>query len=490
MTWKRTFLLAALLLLVACAGPVAERVETTLEDATTAPTPARAAPAQLPATFSGAPLLLIGWDDALGRVVRAVDPLTGMDAPGYEPLSFDGQRDAMFISPHALAPDGQQLAIAGVQGTTCYGYAGGETCGPRSSTIYLVDVAAWSLRRAELSPGGWAGQMAYSPDGRQLVVAVRDAAIDDTLTLIDTLTGETLTRRALPFLPSLLRYTADGATLVVYGQPDGKERGMSPPPPPRVLLLDATTLATAWETALEAVVSGHWCLANCAADHGLRKMTSVVPGVVLSPDGRRLTIVHADEQRLTRVDLVQRTTQSDVITRTGAWLDRLLAATAGVARAKGPMDSYARTAVLSPDGQKLYVVGYDFTMTQDGAGGWHVEEALRPLQIIDPSSGRILAEIDAPAHTARLTPAGEYVLLIDLSAGAPVTTVFDTATMAPVAQLEDIDILTVVDLAGKLGIAGQSIRHRESHITVFEPVSLTPLAEWSADGPAWLVQQP
>jgi hypothetical protein len=162
----------------------------------------------------------------------------------------------------------------------------------------------------------------------------------------------------------------------------------------------------------DEVVSGHWCVEQCDGDFGVRKMISVVPGVALSPGGEMLSIVHADAERLTTVDLAARAVRTTPIRAPVAWIDRLLTLTAGVAHAKGPMDSFARTAVFSPDGSRLYVSGYDFTMTANEPAA-DVAEAMQPLRVIDPVMG-VLAETDAPNHSLRLTPDGA-LLLVDVS---------------------------------------------------------------------------
>jgi DNA-binding beta-propeller fold protein YncE len=444
--------------------------------------PPRPTPTVTPAP--GAPLVLLGWDGTLGRVVRAVDPLTGEDAPGYAPLPIAGERDEMFMTPQLFAPDGR-LALLDVVGQLCYPYAMGSTCGPRSSAVYLVDFATWALQPVPLPLDGWALQLAFSPDGRRLAVALRDDAGENTLLIIDTAAATIIGQGRLPIAPTRLGFGPDGATLMVYVQPEGDEPGLSPPPAPRVLLLDGATLAPIWETTLDDVTSGHWCVENCDADHGGRKMTSVVPGVALSAEGDKLYVVHAGADRLTTVDLAGRAVQTVDIGGDVAWLDRLLTLTAGVAHAKGPMDSFARYAVLSPDGARLYAGGTDFTMSANDSGGWDVAEVMQPLRALDPTSGRVLAEIDAPNHSLRLTPDGERLLVVDASGSASIVSALDAATLATVARTEGMDVMMTVDLAGKTRLVGQSYRQSQSTFALLDPLTLEVVAEWSADGQAW-----
>ena len=471
-----------LLLLAGCAAPAGE---TQIRQPTAVPQPTAIPPA--PPPDSGAPLLLVGWDETLGRVVRAVDLLTGADDAGHAPLPFAGERDDSFITSTALAPNGRWLALPDVDGEVCYPFAGGTTCGAGSSTLYLVDVAAWSMRPIALEPRGWVGQMVFSADGRRLAVAVQSGLTEKSLLLIDPVVGTTLAKTSLPFAPSRLGF-GPGDTLIVYGQEEGEVAGISPPPAPRLLLLDGATLSPVWETTLDEVVSGHWCVENCDAEHVIRKMTSRVPGVAMSPDGAKLFVAHADADRLTTVDLARRSVHTVDVGPRVTWLDRLLALTAGIAHAKGPMDSFARYAVVSPDGTRLYVGGYDFTMTVNDAGGWDVAEEMSPVRVVDLMSGRVLAEAEVSSYSLRLMPDGRLVVL-DLSNNATVTTILDAETLAVVARVEGHHVVNVADLQGVTRFVAQSLRHRRTDFTVFDPLTFAPLANWSADGPAWLAAE-
>jgi len=51
-------------------------------------------------------------------------------------------------------------------------------------------------------------------------------------------------------------------------------------------------------------------------------------------------------------------------------------------------------------------------------------------------------------------------------------------------------VLLARDLAGGVAFVGQSVRQSQSRFTLFDPLSLAAVAQWSADGPAWVVAMP
>ena len=500
---KRLLALASLLALAACAAPAANLGQTgpgIARDAATA-APAATAPAATATVApsptpdeAAAPLLIMAWDETLGRVVRAVDPLTGADAPGHAPLPLAGERDD-FYRPTAVARDGRRLAIFDTKGQVCYPFAGGLTCGPRSAAVDLVDVAGWTTRHASLAAEGWVARSAYSADGRRLAVALQGDAPANTLLLLDAANGATLAQTALPFVASLLSFDPAGETLVVYGQALA-ETDETPPPAPGVLLLDAASLVPLWRATLDDVASGVWCSAKCDAGHGIEKLTSRVPAVVLSADGRQLVIVHADAERLTTVDLrgqAVRTVDIGAAVAGGGpmqWLERLLALTAGVAHAKGPMDSLARSAALSPDGARLYVVGYGQQVDVDDEDNWTSSQESQPLRVIDPADGRLLAESDATGDELHLSPDGQRLLLLKFTGDLIDTSLLDAATLKTIGRAPRPSVVTALDAAGGAHLVAQDVRGTRTNFSVLDPWTLEIAASWSADGPAWALMAP
>jgi len=331
-------------------------------------------PAATPALESSVPLLLSSYSGNHTEIHR-VDPATGQNVPGYAPIALG--EDSMYASPSAVSGDGQKLAIHAPKGQSCETSVGGYACWGGAGVLHLIDLQAWSEVTATLPGGGWVDRLAINPDTTRLALVYNERN-STTLMVLDTESGKIVTQQELELRPSLIGYVQDGATLAVYGQPPGSNPGMTQPDPPRVLILDPTTLEVRWDQSLENVLSGHWCLENCEASHEKLLFADWSPAVVFSHDGRKLYVVHADEERLTTVDLDARAVHTVEIQVAQSWFERLLALTAGVAEAKSGSQGASKTAALSPDGTRLYVVGYTTEAMRDADGYWQTTEGGLP----------------------------------------------------------------------------------------------------------------
>src|SRR4030067_286304 len=85
---------------------------------------------------------------------------------------------------------------------------------------------------------------------------------------------------------------------------------------------------------LPAILDGTWCREGCAELNAETRMVYWSPAVMYDPLRNRLHILHADEDRLTTVDLQGRSARSLEIRPARTWIERFLALTAGVAEAK------------------------------------------------------------------------------------------------------------------------------------------------------------
>jgi len=429
------------------------------------------------------PLLLISWDRTQGNVVRAVDPATGQDAPGRAPIPLGGDRGATLAAPHALSANGRYLAAFDATGETCYDYAGGSACGPRSETLLLLDTARWQHRAIPLAAFGWVGYPRFDAGGERLAFGMQTAA-GQTLMLLDASTGEMIAQATLDLKPSHLGFGPDGA-LVVYGQPEGEKPGLSRPGAPRVQLRDGETLAVLWEATLDDVTSGHWCSEQCDAAHGQMMTEMWWPGVALSADGETLFIVHADEDRLTSVDLAARRVASVTIsgpqTRLGRLLGWLLDVTAGTAHAKGPVSGTTRTVALSADGARLYMIGYRLETEMDAAGNYSVTESRLSVQAIDTTTGMIVATSDVTGHTLRLSADGGRVFVAEWGARWPVTYVLDAQSLAAITDMDGPTIRVAHDVTGQPRLVGDQTINGRTMMSLLDPQTYAPLAEWPSE---------
>jgi len=475
---RATILLCLLFVLTACTAPGQATQDPRASPGTPTTPPAQSTAAS---AFESSVLLARRGEDERRYEIRLVDPATGQDAPGYPPIIVG--RNNQFISPHTLSADGKILAAIESQGQSCEPSAGGTACRASADVLHLVDLQTWREATATLSSGrGWIELFTFNPDTTRLALAYNEPK-SSIVMLFDAVTGQLLGERSLDFRPSLMGHSPDGTALVVYGQPLGADPGISQPDPPRVLLLDAVTLEVMWDQPLPSILSGEWCLENCEASHEEQSFAYWRPAVVLSPDGRKLYIVHADEEKLTTVDLQDRAVQSIEFREAQSWLESLLALTAGVAEAKGGLNGTTKEAALSPDGTRLYVLARTYTN-----GPWGVSLG---LQVVDVESGRKIAQQDSEGIAIKMTPDGAYLLLLNHTPDNRWwTDVLDAESLQPVAQLEDRDVMVTRRMNGQPLFVAQTIPERATRLAVLDPRSFDIVHSWAFNGYASWITNP
>lgn len=464
--------LSLILVLTACAAPGQATQENRLPPAT--PTQSRAHSTAAPVPGSSV-LLTLNNTSENRYEIHLVDSATGQDVPGYTPITLGG---SSYTPSYFLSTDGKKLMAIESRGQSCEFIAGGTACRGSADVLHLVDLLDWREVTTKLPGKGWVGPLAFSPDTTRLALAYH-ARASSTLMLFDAGRGNIVTQRALPFRPSLIGYTQDGTTLVVYGQSLGSNPGMSKPDPPRVMLVNATTLETMWDQTLDNIVSGSWCLENCQASHEQRLFASWTPAVVLSPDGRKLYIVHADEERLTKVELTVRTVRTVEIQVALSWFERFLALTAGVAEAKGGTQGTFKIAVLSPDGTRLYVIGQATNFTRDAQGDWQTTWVYLGLQVIDVESGRRKANLDSEASWIRITPDGAYLLLDGWGERERWTEVLDANSLQSVARLTEWGVVATRRMDGQPIILASQPTQQRTQLAVLDSRSFDVIHSWS-----------
>ncbi|HYP39592.1 MAG TPA: hypothetical protein VEX13_04460 [Chloroflexia bacterium] len=459
-------------------------------------------PPQFPPEL-GASVLVAQWNPKLGHFeVCPVDPATGVTIPGYEPIVVGKQRD--LAHRPILSADSTRLFVVEPHGRMAEPYAGGTAYSPTANVLHLIDVQAWRDVTATLTSTlgtGSVGHVAFSPDGGRLALAHHIYRPElnktlHTLALVDTGTAKVLLKRELEFNPWLVGFNQDGSQVVVYGQPDGSDPGNMKPNPVRLLLMDAATLEMVWNQPLANILSGHWCEAQCNGTHDERVQAFWTPAVVPSHDRSKLYIVHADEEKLTVVDLEARKVSTMEVREARSLFEELLSLTASNAEAKGGRNGVQRDAVLSSDGTKLYVVG----RKMDAKRGWEADEPLA-LRVVNVENGQIVASSALSAFDVSISPDDTYLYLyssyVDTSTRSPTTKawrdVVDVKTLRSLKRIEDEGyVVPARRLNGQPIVLAYywvyQVSGNYTQLAVLDPQTLEVVASWAGtEFTSWII---
>lgn len=408
--------------------------------------------------------------------LRVVDPDTGVELAGYAPLALGK------YTTYVASPDGKTLATL-VYPSNLFTPNGGPTDG----VLQWIDLQAWRAITTTLTFNEGGGSPVFSPDSTHLaLVDFRDTPpFTPLLHLVDVPQQRELAQLALDFRPSLMRFTPDGQSILLYGNNMGVG-ATTVNPQVYVAQVSAMALTIQWQTILPEHLDG---LYNSAGgDPYSDPATSFTwqPAVVFAPDGTRLYIVHADQDRLTIVDFVQHTVQTALIEPRQSWFERWLALTARVAQAK-VFNGAMKQAVIAPDGKTLYVAGFHAEFT-DGA---YVETPLG-VQVIDLTQMVELAHLDSAARSLSLSPDGRDLYLHGWendpteSSVAEWTELVDTTTFQLRTKLENRAIAVGQRLNGQPILFGTVTRpDGQWEAATLDPVSLAVTHTWHNQEAGW-----
>lgn len=252
----------------------------------------------------------------------------------------------------------------------------------------------------------------------------------------------------------------------------------------QVLLMDPATLTTQWETRLKGLSDGQvWTDESNNPD----SFTLWSPAVVFSPEKQAVYIVHANANQLTTVDIAKRTASTIEIQPATSWIERLLALTAGVAQAKG-LNGAVKSAVLSGDGSRLYVVGESGVVSKDANGEWQFSREVLGLKVIDTASGREIARRETEATDPALSRDGRFLFLRGWSETAW-TDVFDAESLELVTHLAGRFLSSSRLLNGE-AVLLSNIQYGSglTSLASLDPASFEEIKAWKVrDSAYWLV---
>jgi hypothetical protein len=216
------------------------------------------------------------------------------------------------------------------------------------------------------------------------------------------------------------------------------------------------------------------------------------PAVVFDPVRNRMHIIHADEDRLTTVDLQRRSAKSLEIRPALTWFEQLLALTAGVAEAKYWPEGGYGSGVLSSDGRQIYTVGRTTDLFEEANGEWTMDETSLGLTVIETDSGHRLGTRESSASRIRSSVDHRYLILDWGLTGS--TEVLEAETLELVGEVEGWEVLAGrrIDGQGVFLLASQT-GERFDAPTRMATLALEPfefMIPWSISGSAFWIPAP
>lgn len=410
-------------------------------------------------------LLMAVWRDAdNGGSLHLVDAGTGAELPGHEPIFLGGNYW------HAISPDGRTLAVVS--------FPHGGT--PIGGMLELIDLGTWTSHATQVPFDLWPTKMIFSPDGAQLAVG-GSISNDNELVLLDVTRMAALATLSIDFDPLDFVFTPDGGSLLIYGAHYPGSPGVNPLPV--AARFDARDLGIAWQIELTGVRDGQY--ASDGSSDDVSHDTSIWwhPAVTFAPETQRLYVVHADEDVLTTVDFANRWRRDVEIRPVAGLLETLLGLGSFPAHAK-ELNGASKAAVLSPDGERLFVVGQKINSSQDANGSWDIEEASLGLRSIRVPTGEVQTTIDTPATQIAWGTDSRHLLLGGWDRSGDVwTDVFNIGTQVIQAHLAKTDLLVGQPVDGASLIASANTRSGPtSQVQLIDTTSWEPLLEWTIAG--------
>jgi len=487
-TIRKLLAIAALLILTACSALPTEvsptqiqagKPETIQSEKSTPPL----APAK-PGKLMDSILAILWKSSGEGHFLLPIDPATGQAITNYEPISL-GQSYS-----YAFSPDRRTLAVVG--------YVSSQH--PNGGSLHLINLQTWEDYAQELRLDAYVNAMDFSPSGEQLAIAYGNA--ESRLLVLNVAkpfvkSKFAVVQASMDFLVNKMKFTSDGSGIMVYGYKSENPSTVYQvnTEPPTIVLLDSTDLSVRWETNLQGIYHGIVPKdKNGDAPVDIFQPGQAVyyfPGLTFAPQQDILYIVHPDEDKLTSVDFDAQEVSSVEIKSKLSWFERLLSLGAGVAHAK-VAEGTTKHAVVSPDGQFLYIVGERNELVDADSDEWQINTIPLGLQIVRAEDGSRLGRYDTKASDISISNGGYFLFLQGWSQtqGNAWTQIFDTKNNQPRTQAQDNTWLVPTRCLNGMPILASSVYingEDQQHYSIVNPEDFSVLAEWSSiDYLVWL----
>ncbi|HKY53032.1 MAG TPA: hypothetical protein VJM08_01950 [Anaerolineales bacterium] len=326
---------------------------------------------------------------------RPVDPTTLANLPDYAAIDFGHHYT------YVVSPDRKILAV--ITWTSDWSMAG---------KLHLIDLDTWTDTPVDLRIDNYVSDLTFSADAKKLywtMPTVRDPVHgilrDYQLYQYDLASRHLSAVAQFPssFLPWSQRSSSEN--VAIFGVPTGTD-GLTEDVP-RVIIVDSAKDHIMSDIRLDSVKAGqfHEQMINATPSTGEEAWQSVnySPGLAWDLDRNVLYIVHADEDKITVVDLVTGSLMKQAQIRPRQplleWMSDLLVPAAA---AKGGPWLGARV-LLSGDGEHLYVFSEKTVMGLS-----------KPvdLRVIATAGMREIAHINELLTDFSLTPDGKSLLVV------------------------------------------------------------------------------
>ncbi len=351
-------------------------------------------------------MLLLDWSGAswTGALLKVLEARTGRDDVGYPPLDVDD------VAGTALAPDRRTLAVAV--------YRHGN---PMAGELRLVALNRWgesfsvpdSKKGPPTDPRSFRapGYLTWSPDSSRVFFTTTEGeeSLRQRLWVLDVKTKEARALVELDFGVQRLNVSPDGESVYLLGFPEPDLTTGVATGDAFLAVVNADTGAMTAKIGLPGVLAG-WRREE--REEG-EVYADYWPGVAVSPDGGRYYVVHADDDRMTVVDLRSLQVERSVaVSRRRSLLERLgstlLDLIVESAAAKGG-PFVRKEALVSPDGRWLYVTGSSSDLCTGERAVPCETDKPAGLKIIDTKSLQEVRREDGIGSIA-LSPDGRWVL--------------------------------------------------------------------------------
>jgi DNA-binding beta-propeller fold protein YncE len=334
-------------------------------------------------------------ENGVGLQARPVDPATIVDLPGYTPIDF-GQHYT-----YAVAPDHKTLAL--ITWPSDLG-AGGK--------LHLIDLSTWMDLPTDLRIDDYVSELTFGADGKTLYWTIpigRDPAHgmprDYQLYRYDLDSRQLSTITQLPssFIPWSQRLSS--GNIAIFGIPTDPNNLADDAP--HLLSIDPAGNRIVADFRLEGVKAGQFreqaTNATATAQEESWQYVMYNPGFAWDLDRNVLYVVHADDNKVTVVDLVNGTIiKQTKIRPSQSTLEQISDSLAPAVEAKGGPQLAARV-ILSRDGKQLYVLSQknemDLLTSSD-------------LRVITTDGMREINHLDELLTDFALTPDGKSLLVV------------------------------------------------------------------------------